>query len=103
MNENDRARGAKAFRRELIAGIIILVFLIALFATIFINAITIEEQPDPLPKPVYTNNHGQSLVVVPQHLDLKKWMEAHPNAKIISLGMDWGNNCFIIYEEEADE
>ncbi len=107
MNERSILRGelwksmTKSMRREIIAAIIAFIFIGVCFGAILLGVITdnsTEEQP--LPTPVYTNNHGQSLVVLSHlHSGLKKWMGAHPNAKIISIGICRGNECFIIYEE----
>ena len=102
---NEQKRAAKMFRREMIACIIVLVFLLA-FGIILMVAMmssnSAKGQPPPLPKPVYTNNHGQSLVMgKSRDLDLLEWMKAHPNARIISIAVS-RFSYFVLYEE-ADE
>ena len=100
---NDRKRTATKMRRELVFAIIMFGTIGVLTGTIWIVVLTsnpTKEQSAPLPKPVYTNNHGQSLVIV--KLPLEKWMKAHPNAKIISIARSRFGGYSVIYEEESN-
>ena len=51
-----------------------------------------------LPKPYYTNNHGQSFILL-RRSKLESWLKAHPNAKIISIGVTRLGEHTIVYEE----
>lgn len=51
-----------------------------------------------LPTPFYTNNHGQSIIIL-RRSKLGPWLKAHPNAKIISIGATRLSEYTIVYEE----
>lgn len=51
-----------------------------------------------LPRPYYTNNHGQSVILL-RRSKVEPWLKAHPNAKIISIGVARVGAHTIVYEE----
>jgi len=55
-----------------------------------------------LPTPFYTNNHGQSFILL-RRSKLESWLKAHPNAKIISIGVTRLGEHTIVYEEVETE